>query len=141
MVATGGRQKLLSKQDTDRIFAFTKAEWDATAQTFIAPGWDVRFAKHHTGVHVIGFDPSTGFGFSLQPLYKSDIGPPTMIIIGNYFPSGQSPPITPERKIDMETVAIHALGPTYKVKANTTTVAMSSGNYDVIEFMVTIATV
>jgi hypothetical protein len=59
-----------------------------------------------------------------------------MIVVGNYFPSGQFPPITPELKIDMETIAIHTLGPTYKVAANTTSVALSTGNYDVIEFMV-----
>ena len=137
MIVNGRPDKLLKKEDAARVFALTKPQWDAAALTFIAPGWDVRFAKHDTGVHVIGFDPTTGCGFSLQPLYKSDIGPPAMIIIGNYFPSGQFPPITPERKIDMETIAIHALGPTYKVKTNTTTVAISAGNYDVIEFMVT----
>ena len=135
MKSSGGRQQLISKEDADRIFAFTKSEWDATAQTFIAPGWDMRFAKHDTGVHVIGFEPATGFGFSLQPLYKSDIGPPVMIIVGNYFPSGQFSPIAPELITDMETVAIHTLGPAYKVKVNTTTVTMSVGNYHVIEFM------
>jgi hypothetical protein len=137
MITSGGPEKLLSKEDADRVFGFTKPEWDAAAPTFIVPGWDIRFAKQDTGVHVIGFDPSTGFGFSLQPLYENDTGPPRMIIIGNYFPSGQFPPITPELKSDMETVANNALAPAYKVNANTTTMTMSMGTYDVIEFMVT----
>jgi hypothetical protein len=139
MVTSRVPEKLLSKEDAGRIFAFTKAEWDTAAPTFIPGDWDISFAKHNTGLHVIGFDRSTGFGFSLQPLYENDTGPPRMIIIGNYFPSGALPSMTPEQKRDMEIVAIDALAPVYKVKANTTTKAMSAGNYDVVEFMVTIA--
>lgn len=137
MIASGGPEKLLRKEDADRVFGFTKPEWDSAAPTFIAPGWDIRFAKHDTGVHVIGFDPGTGFGFSLQPLYEKNTGPPRMIIVSNYFPSGQFPSITPELKRDMERVANDALAPTYNVKANATTMTLSTGTYDVIEFMVT----
>lgn len=139
MITAGRPEKLLSKEDIGRVFALTKREWNAAALTFIAPGWDVRFAKHGTGLHVIAFDPGTGFGLSLQPLYEKDTGQPRMLIIGNYFPSGQLPPMTLELKNDMEAAASNTLAPVYKVKANTTTMAMSAGNYDVIEFMVTIA--
>ena len=139
MITSRVPEKLLSKHDAGRIFAFTKAEWDAAAPTFIPRDWDISFAKHNTGVHVLGFDRSTGFGFSLQPLFDNKTGPPRMIIIGNYFPSGVLPSMTSELKRNMEIVANKALAPVFKVKAHTTAKAMSVGNYDVVEFMVTIA--
>jgi hypothetical protein len=133
MVTNGGPGKLLSKEDADRVFGFTKPEWDAAAPTFIAPGWDIRFAKHDTGLHVIGSDPSSGFGFSLQPLFQNNTDPPRMVIIGNHFSKEQFPMITAKSKKDMESAAQNALGATYNVKATSTTVE----KFDVIELMVT----
>jgi hypothetical protein len=60
MMAKGASEKVISKEDAARIFGFTKNEWDFAAPTFITPALDIRFAKHETGVHVIGFDPDTG---------------------------------------------------------------------------------
>jgi hypothetical protein len=87
----------------------------AKATTFIAPDWHILFGRHESGLQVMGFDPSTGFGFSLQPLYSNDTDLPIMVIIGNYFPSRQFPPPTEELKRDMEAAAQKSLGATYRV--------------------------
>ena len=132
MHTNGGRRRLLSKEEADQVFAMTRIKWNSKAVQFIAPGWELRLYKHITGTQVIGYEPATGFGFSLQPLFANDTDPPTMLTIGNYFKSGQLPPMTEQLRKDTEAFAQDALGPTYSVRLNSTIM----GTVDVIEFLV-----
>ena len=69
------QETIISKKDTDHVFSLTRPEWEKQSNRFFAPGWTVRSAKHETGSQIIGFDPSTGIGLSIQPFYQNDHNP------------------------------------------------------------------
>ena len=86
----GSHEKLLTKAQVDEVFSFTRPQWEAGAAVrFVPMGWHVQFSRHDTGLQVIGYEPLTGFGFSVQPLYANDTDPPIMVIIRNYFLPGK----------------------------------------------------
>ena len=115
MFTNRGQETLLSKDEADRVFAMTKGEWETNAPRFIAPGWELVSCKHETGLQVIGYEPTTEFGFSLQPFYGNDTDPPTMLILGNYLPQGRVLQMTDHLEADIEAVAQQSLGATYSV--------------------------
>lgn len=115
MFTNRGQEKLLSKVETDRVFAMTKGEWEMNAPGFIAPDWELVSCKHETGLQVIGYEPTTEFRFSLQPFYGNDTDPPTMLIVGNYFQQGRLLAMTDHLEADIEAVAQQSLGATYSV--------------------------
>lgn len=126
----GNRGRILSKEEVDRVFSLTKLQWKEFASTFFAPAWILKYFEYDSGVSVSGFDPTTGFGFSLQPLYQNDTNPPFMVIVGNYFPSGIVV-FTAEMKKELRAEVKAALGPTYKV-------ILKYGkmeNFDSVEFL------
>jgi len=127
------QETIISKKDADHVFSLTRPEWEKQSKKFFAPGWTVRSAKHETGSQIVGFDPSTGFGLSIQPAYKNDHNPPDLVIVGNYFPIGTLPPMTDELKKDMEVAAQKDLGLTYSVQLNYTKVE----NIEAIELILT----
>lgn len=110
------QETIISKKDADFVFSLNKSEWEKSATKFFAPGWVVRSTKHETGTGVAGFDPSNGYGMSVQPLYRNDRDKPEMVIVGNYFPAGALPPMTEELKRSMETAARKDLGVTYSLR-------------------------
>lgn len=112
------QESIISKKDADQVFSLTRPEWEKQSKRFFASGWTIRSAKHETGSQIIGFDPSTGIGLSIQPLYLKNHNPPDMVIVGNYFPIGTLPPMTDELKKDMEVAAQKDLGLTYSVRLN-----------------------
>jgi len=116
------QETIISKKDADYVFSLTRPKWEEQSKKFFAPGWIARSAKHETGTQIIGFDPSTGIGLSIQPLYQNDQNPPDLVIVGNYFPIGALPPMTDELKKDMEAAAQKDLGLTYSVRLNYTKV-------------------
>jgi hypothetical protein len=113
----GSCEKLLTKKQADEVFSFTKSQWEARAagRSFVPIDWHMRFSRHDTGLQIIGYEPLTGFGFSVQPLYANDTGPPIMVIIRNYFLPGKLPQMTEQLQKDLESAAQRSLGPTYKV--------------------------
>jgi len=121
------QETIVSRKDADYVFSLTRANWEKDSKRFFAPGWIVRSTKHETGSGIMGFDPSTGIGLSIQPLYQSDRDPPTMVIIGNYFPIGALPPMTDQLKKEMEATAQTDLGPTYIVRLNYTKMEKMDG--------------
>jgi hypothetical protein len=127
------QETIISKKDADHVFSLTRPEWEKQSERFFAPGWTVRSAKHKTGSQIIGFDPSTGIGLSIQPLYQNDHNPPDLVIVGNYFSIGALPPMTDELKKGMEGAAKKDLGPTYSVRLNYTKME----NIEAIELILT----
>jgi len=110
------QEKIISKKDADYVFSLTKPQWETVSRQFFAPGWTTKSAKFDSGSLIIGFDPSTGKGLSIQPLYQNDRDPPAMVILGNYFPLDALPPMTDELKKDMEASAQKDLGSGYLVR-------------------------
>src|SRR5262249_62390788 len=65
----GSHEKLLTKPQADEVFSFTKTQWEARAAGSLVPiDWHIRFSRHDTGLQIIGYEPITRFGFSVQPL-------------------------------------------------------------------------
>jgi len=125
---------IINKQDADYIFSLNRGEWEAYAKRMVHPdGWKVRLSPHDTGTGVMSFDANTGLGLSVQPLYSDDKGPPTMLIVGSYYPLGFLPDFTDAFKISLEKDASDDLGPAYSVTASYTKIPTSEG----IELMVT----
>lgn len=90
------QEQIVSKQDTDRIFAFNKAQWNAYAKQVMHPeGWITRSALFDTGIVIAAYDPNTNLGLSVQPLYtderdlQSCLSLGTIILRGHfgYFPT------------------------------------------------------
>lgn len=74
-------------------------EWEAYAKRMIHPnGWKVRLSTYDTGTGVMSFDPNTGIGLSVQPLYDSHDKPLTILIVGSYYPLGSLPAFTEDFK-------------------------------------------
>jgi hypothetical protein len=115
MFTNRDQEKLLSKVEADQVFAMTKGEWEMNAARFFAPDWELVSCKHETGLQVIGYEPTTEFGVSLRPFYGNDTAPPTMLILGNYYPQGQLVPMADHLEADIEAVAHQSLGATYSV--------------------------
>ena len=131
----GSHEKLLTKPQADEVFSFTKPQWEARAagSSLVPIDWHIRFSRHDTGLQIIGYEPITGFGFSVQPLYANDTDPPIMVIIRNYFLPGKLFPVTDQLQQGIEAAAQRSLGPTYKVKLK----CGKLENFDSLEFTLT----
>jgi hypothetical protein len=112
-------ETIISKEDADRIFSMTKAQWEAYARKVNnPPDWKFAVSNHDTGACLMGFDPKTGHGLSLQPLYDHDNSPPVKLIVGSYYPAGSFPQFTDQLKRQLEQAAMKDLGPEYSVTAS-----------------------
>ena len=107
---------LLNKADVDRVFSFNKTQWAEIAPQMIAPGWKMRSYAHESGTQIIGYDPSTGIGLSVQPFFKTETSLPDMVVVGNYFPLGMFPALTEELKLEIELVAQKEIGEAYSLR-------------------------
>jgi hypothetical protein len=110
------QEKIISRKDAEFVFSLTKSQWEVASQKFLAPGWTKQSVKRESGSQIIGFDPSTRIGLSVQPFFENDRDPPQMVVVGNYFPLGVLPPMTDEIKKDMEAATKKDLGPPYTVR-------------------------
>lgn len=110
-------ETIISKADVERIFNMRKAEWDAYAPRIAAPNWKIRLQQASTGNGVMAFDPSTGVGLSVQPLYLDDESPPTMLVVGSFYPLGKLPPHLAVAQHDIERNAQRDLGRGYSISA------------------------
>ena len=112
-------ETIISKQDADRIFSMTKPEWETYAQKIRYPSdWEIRLSRHITGAGVMAFNPKTGYGLSVQPLYRDDKSPPEMLVVGSYYPAGVFPKFTETLKKGIEEEAKKDLGSNYSVTAS-----------------------
>lgn len=110
-------ESIISKADVERIFSMRKAEWEAYAPRIADPKWNVQLKRVDTGTGVMAFEPSTGMGLSIQPLYLDDKDPPTMLIVGSFYPIGRTPGNLAASEREMEQEAQRHLGHVYAVSA------------------------
>lgn len=115
------KETIINKKDADYIFSLTKPQWEVYAQEMVHPdGWEVQLSSHDTGTSVMSYDPKTGIGTSVQPLYMNENSPPDMLVIGSYFPLGTHSEFTDDLKHGIESEAKKDLGSEYKVSVNYT---------------------
>ncbi len=112
-----GAEKITARADVELIFSMRKAEWEAYAPRIADPKWKVRLKQMETGTGVMAFDPSTGMGLSIQPLYVDDKSPPAMLVVGSFYPKGRIPANLSELQRQIEQEAQRDLGDMYAVSA------------------------
>jgi hypothetical protein len=83
---------------------------------------------------VFGYDPTTGFGLSIKPFYRNDYDLPDGVAVGNYFPIGALPLMTPDLQRQMEAQAQKDIGQRYAVSLNYS----KMGKIELLEFMLSI---
>jgi hypothetical protein len=126
-------ETIISKEDADRIFSMTKAQWEAYARKVNnPPGWKFAVSNHDTGAGLMGFDPKTGRGLSVQPLYPHNNCPPFELVVGSYYPVGSFPQFTDQLKRQLEQAAMKDLGPEYSVTAS----SVKLPKFDGVELLV-----
>lgn len=135
------QERIVSKQDTDRIFAFNKPQWDAYAEQIAYPQhWKFRLNRLDTGTAAMGYDPATGFGLSVQPLYSNDTDPPGLLIVGSYYPAGTFREFPESLKSEIERDARADLGTGYDVSVSFQRFSPFGKAVDVVETTITRAT-
>jgi hypothetical protein len=137
-IAAWGEERIVNKQDTDMVFRLNKADWNAAAEQMVHPeGLTMRLHRLETGTGVGSFDPKTGIGLTVQPLYTNIKGPPDMVIVGSYFPVGTFQQFNDQGKKNIETAARSDLGDGYAVRVQFSTVESPVPGFDLAEITIT----
>lgn len=137
-VGVSAEERIVTKQDADRIFQLNRTEWNGQAKQMFHPeGWKLRLNPLETGTTVMAFEPKTGMGLSVQPLFPGPQGPPNMLIVGSYYPAGTFREFTDELKRRMEADARADLGPGYSVSISFSRMAAPPPGLDVVEVIIT----
>lgn len=110
-------EKIVSKANVELIFSMKKAEWEAYAPRIADPKWKIKLKRVDTGIGVMAFDPTTGMGMSIQPLYIDGNSPPEILVVGSFYPKNKLPPNLPDLRADIEKEAQRDLGYHYAVTA------------------------
>ncbi len=137
-VAGAQQEKIINKADTERVFGFKKAQWEAYARALVAPdGWTVRLGPHDTGTAVMSYNATTGVGLSIQPLYDDEDSPPGMLIVGSWYPAGTFPEFTESLKQELEAAAKANLGSAYSASISFKRTSPFGVAFDVVDILVT----
>jgi hypothetical protein len=132
------RERVVNKQDADRIFAFNKAQWNVYAKQIGYPqDWKIRLNRLDTGTAVMAYDPKTGFGLSVQPLYPNDTDPPDMLVVGSYYPAGTFREFPESLRREIEREARADLGARYDVSVSFQRFSPFETALDVVEITIT----
>src|SRR4029077_577263 len=76
-VAAAQRETIISKQDADAIFAMNRRAWESYAKQMPHPlGGRMILLPQETGTGFAAFDPATGIGLTVQPLFPNETDPP-----------------------------------------------------------------
>ncbi len=151
LAEASGQERIVNKQDADRIFGLNRSQWEAEARQMVDPGGGkVQLSPIETGTMVFDFqrEPAVqaGGGLAVQPFFRDKQKPPDKIVVGSYYPAGTFPADFTERlKHNLEAGARSDLGPTYSVsisfKRNASLppgiAAPHPGFFDVIEVIIT----
>ena len=134
-ISSLGQEKIISKSDADYIFTLNKPQWEEYIKKANHPeGWEVRIYSPtlDTGSVMGAFDPKTGMGLSVQPLFESNYSPPIMIIVESWYPKGMAT-FTDEMKHVIENEARKDLGTGYRIKLR----QRKEAKWDVIQLQIT----
>jgi hypothetical protein len=117
VAAANAAERIVSRADVERIFAMNRDAWESYAPRIADPKWKIRLQRMETGTGVMAFDPSTGMGLSIQPLYADAESHPAMLIVGSFYPKDQAPPNLAKLEKEFERDAQRDLGAHFKVSA------------------------
>jgi len=132
------RERIVNKQDADRIFTFNKAQWNAYAEQIGYPqDWKIRLNRLDTGTGVMAYDPKTGVWLSIQPLYSNDADPPGMLIVESLYQAGTFPEFPESLKREIERDARADLGDGYDISVSFRRFSPIGTAFDDVEIRIT----
>jgi len=127
------KETIISKSDADYIFTLKMPQWEEYIKQAINPrGWKVKIHSLDTGSAMEAFDPKTGMGLAVQPLFRNNHSLPEMIIVEGWYPKGTIT-ITDEPKRGIEIESKKDLGPEYHIKLN----RKKEPKWDIVEIQIT----
>jgi hypothetical protein len=133
-----GQERLVSKQDADRIFGLTRSQWEAEARRMVdSRTWKPWPGSGDQGTGVMATDPRTGVGLAVRPSFGDGQGPPETLVVGSYYPVGTFRRFSDQTRREMEAVTGSDFGPGYSVSVSFSSTASPSPGFDVVEVVIT----
>lgn len=138
LAAPDGQERIVNKQDADRIFGLNRSQWEQEVTRLVqSQGWKVQPSPGDTGTGVIALDPKTGVGLAVQPLFRDAQGPPETLIVGSYYPAGTFRRFSEQTRREVEAIASSNLGPAYSLSVSFSTMLSPPPGFDVVEVNIT----
>jgi hypothetical protein len=135
---SAGQERIVSKQDADRIFRLSRSQWEAEARRMVeSQVWKVWPGPAHQGTGVMATDPKTGVGLAVRPSFTDPKGPPEMLVVGSYYPVGTFRRFSDQTRREMEAAAGSDLGKAYSVTVAFSSTATPAPGFDVVEVIIT----
>ena len=132
------QERLVSKQDADRIFGLTRSQWEAEARRMVdSQTWKVLPGPGDHGTGVIATDPKTGVALAVRPSFRDAQSPPDTLVVGSYYPSGTFRRFSDQTRREMEAAAGSDLGKAYSVAVAFTSTPSPAPGFDVVEVIIT----
>lgn len=135
---SAGQERIVSKQDADRIFGLNRTQWEAQARRMVdSQAWKVWPGSGEQGTGVIATDPKTGVGLAVRPSFRDPQGPPETLVVGSYYPVGTFRRFSDQTRREMEAAAGADLGTAYSVAVAFSSTASPAPGFDVVEVIIT----
>ena len=132
------QERIVSKQDADRIFGLNRSQWEAEARRMVeSQNWKVLPGAGDEGTGVIATDPKTGVGLAVRPSFRDPQGPPETLVVGSYYPSGTFRQFSDQTRREMEAAAGSDLGKAYSVAVAFSSTRSPAPGFDVVELIIT----
>lgn len=135
---SAAQERIVSKQDADRIFRLNRSQWEAEARRMVeSQTWKIWPGPGDLGTGVIATDPKTGVGLAVRPSFKNAQGPPETLVVGSYYPVGTFRRFSDQTRREMEAAAGSDLGTAYSVEVAFSSMASPAPGFDVVEVIIT----
>jgi hypothetical protein len=135
---SAGQERIVSKQDADRIFGLNRSQWEAEARRMLdSQTWKIWPGPGDQGTGVMATDPKTGVGLAVRPSFRDAQGPPETLVVGSYYPSGTFRRFSDQTRREMEAAAGSDLGKAYSVAVAFSSMTSPAPGFDVVEVIIT----
>jgi len=135
---SAGQERIVSKQDADRIFGLNRSQWEAEARRMLdSQTWKIWPGPGDQGTGVMATDPKTGVGLAVRPSFRDAQGPPETLVVGSYYPSGTFRRFSDQTRREMEAAAGSDLGKAYSVAVAFSSTTSPAPGFDVVEVIIT----
>src|SRR5262245_20054376 len=135
---SAAQERIVSKQDADRIFGLNRSQWEAEARRMVeSQSWKVLPEASNQGTGVIATDPKTGVGLAVRPSDRDAQGPPETLVVGSYYPSGTFRRFSDQIRLEIEAAAGSDLGKAYSIAVAFSSTTSPEPGYAVVEVIIT----
>ena len=135
---SSGQERIVSKQDADRIFGLTRSQWEAEARRMVdSQTWKRLPGPGDEGTGVMATDPRTGVGLAVRPSFRDGQSRPETLIVGSYYPVGTFRRFNDQTRREMEAATGSDFGPGYSVTVSFSSTPSPPPGFDVVELLIT----